>query len=430
MTSKTRASGLFARGGGVLVLGAAVFLEIAYILLFSPFVTNDMATHIGSSAAFVDSLAGFELGSRFLEWNPWPAPNLLAHLFLSVLIAAAGVESAEIIVLVVYVIALPFAALYAVRSTQEGSEWLAFFVLPLTFSFAFLYGFVNFSYSVVVFLVVAGFVLRTDARMTTRRSVALAALLVLAFFSHFVGYLAACLFVLAVIGVRAACLASRRRTILVHGAIALLPAAVLALIFVVSSESASDISWSGPTRRVAGMVTLTWGTVSYDRLEIIFCLVAAAALWVLIARSALARRPWRERDPDTIALAVFTLSAALVTVAAPDAVGSGGSYLSERLVLFPVLGVLIWLSRQSLRTVHFVTGAAVAVVAAAGLALVRYDELREIERIADDLAVTIPCVGRQATMVQGNLADVRVGSAGRIDALTAEEDGSPLLPRV
>ena len=169
------------------------------------------------------------------------------------------------------------------------------------------------------------------------------------------------------------------------------------------------------------MVTLTWGVVAYDRLEIVFCLIAAAALWTLVVVAARARKPWRERDYDTIAVGLFTLTMALVTVAAPDEVGSGGGQLSYRLVVFPVLGALIWLGRQELRAKYLAAGAGLAVLAAFGLALVRYDDLREVERVANDLAVTIPCVQKGATVVQGNLAYVGFGSAGRIrGALMAE----------
>lgn len=50
--------------------------QVAYLFIYSPFLTNDGAAHIGSAAALVDSLRGFELGDRFIEWNPWPAPSV------------------------------------------------------------------------------------------------------------------------------------------------------------------------------------------------------------------------------------------------------------------------------------------------------------------------------------------------------------------
>ena len=280
----------------------------------------------------------------------------------------------------------------------------------------------NFSYSIVLFLIIAGFVLRSGVQPTAGRTAALAALLVVAFFTHLVGCLAAGLFVLAVLGARVARVESHRRATLIRGTLALVPAAGLTVLFVVSSESASGTVWaSSPLSRVAGLVTLTWGVVSYDRLEIVFCLVAAAALWTLIVLAARARRPWREREPDTIGVALFILATSAVSIVAPDAVGSGGKQLSYRLVVFPVLGALIWLGRQGLRAEYLAAGGVAALLAAGGLAVVRYDDLREVERIADELTLTIPCVEREATVVQGNLAQVSFGSAGRIrGALMAE----------
>jgi hypothetical protein len=419
--------GRIARGRGRdlrlagVVLGAAVLLEAIYVSRFSPFVTNDSAMHLNVSAALTDSLRGWDLGARFLEWNFWPSPNVLTDLVLAIGIEAVGPEWSERLVLLGYVIALPFATLYAVTSNRAASAWLALFALPLTFTLTFLYGFLNFSYSVVLFLVVAGFVLRIPAQMPRGRTAVLAALLLLAFFTHFVGFLAACLFVMLVLGARAAVQTAQRRTILVRGGAALIPGAALALVFVASSDSASVATWYRPTRgRLQELVTLTWGLVAYDDLEKLACVGLAVVLWGLIVLAAVRRRPWHERDPDTIGVALFAVLVALIELLAPEAVGSGGSFLTQRLALFPVYGALIWLARQDLRRSELMAGAVVAVAAAFSLAGVRNDELRQIERISADQAALTPCVQRDATIVQLDLARVPLGSAARIETLTNE----------
>jgi hypothetical protein len=408
----------------LVALGLAVALQVAYILLFSPFVTVDAAAHLASAAALVDSVSGFEVGDRFLEWNASPEPNLLAILLLAALIPLVGLAAAETLVLIGYVVALAAAAWYAVRAAP-GSEWLVLFVLPLTFSVSFLWGFLSFSYSVAVFLVIAGFLLRTEVSMPSRRTVALAALLVLVFFTHFVGFLASGLLVLLVLAARAFLAPAHRATIVARGAAALMPAVLLALVFVVSSSSASVTSWGSPVRRLAGLVTLKSGLVAYDRLELVFSLAVAGALCTLIVVSVARRRPWLEREADTIALGVFTVAVGLVTILAPYSVGSGGSILAPRLVLFSVLGAVLWLARQRLSPRHILAGGVVAAVAAAGLAVVRYDEHRHMERVAGDLEAITACVARGSTIVQGNLAyvpfsysefDPHSAEAGRVAA--------------
>ena len=99
-----------------------------------------------------------------------------------------------------------------------------------------------------------------------------------------------------------------------------------------------------------------------------------------------------------------------------------------------MFGALLWLAGQELPRTYAVAAACVALVAAAGLAAVRYDELRQVERIAQDLAPALRCVDDHRTLVQGNLAQVPIGSAGRIDVLTneagritADTDGLDLL---
>ena len=167
----------------LLVLGVGVGLEIVYISLFSPFVTTDGAAHAGAAAALVDTVRGFELDGRFLEWNPWPAPNLLGNLLLAALLPVFGVEWALRLILAGYVVALPVATLYAVRAMRPGSAWLACFALPVTFSFCVLWGFFSFAYSIIAFLLTAGFLLRSPLRLARTRTAALAGLLLLTFFA-------------------------------------------------------------------------------------------------------------------------------------------------------------------------------------------------------------------------------------------------------
>lgn len=394
----------------LVALCVAVGLEIVYILLFSPFFTVDTGNHLATAAALVDSLGEFELGKRFLEWNLTPEPNLLSFVLLALLIPLVGIATAETLVLIGYVVALAAAAWYAVRSAP-GGEWLVLFVLPLTFSLSFLWGFLSFSYSVAVFLVVAGYILRTDVGMPGRRTVGLAALLTFAFFTHLVGYLASGLFVVAVLVARAALSPSLRRAVVIRGTSALLPSALLALVFVLSSGSESPTAWGNPVRRLAGIVTLKSAIVAYERLEIVFCLLAAGALWVLIVVALVRSLPWLERDPDTIGVGSFTLAITVVAMFAPHSVASGGSELHPRLALFSALGAVLWLSRQQFRRALLIGAAVVAIVAAAGLAFVRYDELRYLERVANDLSAVTPCVERGSTIVQGNLAYVPFNSS-------------------
>ena len=64
-----------------------------------------------------------------------------------------------------------------------------------------------------------------------------------------------------VLGMRAILRPERRATLVRHGVVALLPSVVLALIYVVTSNSAEPTGFTAPWRKVAGALTLEWGIV-------------------------------------------------------------------------------------------------------------------------------------------------------------------------
>jgi hypothetical protein len=395
---------------------------VVYILSYERFVTVDAAAHIGTAAHLVDELtgSGADVG-RLLEPNLAPAPNLLAGFLLTGLVWLAGIEWSERLLLLGYVVSLPAATWGALRSAgPRSADLLAFFALPLTFSFTFLYGFLNFSYSVVLFLVAAGVILRSGRTPTPARSLALSALLVVIFFTHLIGYLEAALLLLIVAGTQVAFARRTLRPQARHVALALLPTAGLTIWFLASSGSADANVWVNPVRKLAGIVSLDWALGSYDRLEWVFCVVAAGALWLLALLAV--RRAGRSAvsDPMGVGLALFVIASTAVAVASPEEVASGGSYLSQRLALFPAFGGLLWLARLPLGRREVLAGAAAAVVAGAGLLVVRHDELRSVARIAVDLDPLTACVEERSFLVQANLSTPRFGSLYRLSALGAE----------
>ena len=249
--------------------------------------------------------------------------------------------------------------------------------------------------------------------MTTGRTAALSALLLFTFFCHLVGYGVAVIFAVTVFAMRGLFHAELRATLARHAFAAILPSGVLAAIYLVTSRSVEPATFASPLRTLAGTVTLEWGIMTFDHVEVVFCLAAALALGLLVIGAALEMRPWRERNPDTLAVGVFTLVITTVAMFAPDTVGSGGAFISQRLALFSALGAVLWLAGQRISIAHIKVAACVAVASAAGLALVRYDDFRQLERVVQDLEVLVPCVDNNSTIVQGNLAPLFVGSLAR-----------------
>lgn len=407
----------------IVVLTVCVIAQMLFILAFDPFPTVDTAAHLGSARGFADFIAGESVTpSQFLEWNIVPPPNLLPQLALGMLVPAVGSLWAERLILLGYVIVFSLAGGWAIRQTRPGAMLLGFLVLPLTFNLPFLWGFLNFSYSIAGFLFVAGLLMRWDGRLDLGRMMVLASALVLVFFTHLVGYLEAGLLAACILG--AACIRDDRPVAaLTRATIALVPAVVLTLLFLIltcSEPTPLSFDLTAKLTSLKGLVSLTTGIATYDRLERVPCFAMGLALLILVLIAAV--RGWSSwiGRPVPLGLAVFILLSSIVALFAPDEMGSGGTLGSIRYALFPILGVILWLAYQPLPSRVLLIGATVAVLSASSLATIRYDELRAIEAALQDLRALEPSILPNSTVVQANVRQVKFGSLHRPSSLVAE----------
>jgi hypothetical protein len=411
----------------IMVLTACVIAQVLFILAFDPFPTTDTAAHLGSARGFADFIAGESVTpSQVLEWNIVPPPNLLPQLALGVLVPAVGSLWAERLILLGYVIMFSLAGGWAIRQTRPGAMLLGLLMLPLTFNLPFLWGFLNFSYSIAGFLFVAGLLMRWDGRLDFGRMMMLASALVLVFFTHLVGYLEAGLLAACILG--AACIRDDRPlAALTRATIALVPTVVLTLLFLMltrSEPTSVSFDLTAKLTSLKGLVSLTTGIATYDRLERVPCFATGLALWILVLIAAVrGRSSWIGR-PVPLGLAAFVFLSSVVALFAPDGVGNGvetgGYFGSIRYALFPILGVILWLAYQPLPSRVLLIGATVAVLSASSLAMIRYDELRAIEVALQDLRALEPSILPNSTVVQANVRRVRFGSLARPSSLVVD----------
>lgn len=407
----------------ILTFIVCIIAQVLFILAFDPFPTVDTAAHLGSARGFADVIAGESVTpSQFLEWNIVPPPNLLPQLTLGALVPAVGSLWAERLILLGYIILLSIAAGWAIRQAHPSAMLLGFLVLPLTFNLPFLWGFLNFSYSIAGFIFVAGLLMRWDGQLNSGRMMMLASAMVLVFFTHLVGYLEAGLLAGCILA--AACILNDRPLMaLTRAAIALSPAAILTLLFLLLTRSepmsvAFDLT--AKLTALKNLVSLTTGIATYDQLERVPCVATAFALWIMVLIAAVRGRSSWIRRPAPLGLAVFVLLSSVVALFAPDGMGSGGTLGSIRYALFPVLGAILWLAYQPLPSRVLLAGATVAVLSASSLATIRYDELRAIEVALQDLRALEPSILRNSTVVQANIRQVKFGSLARPSSLAAE----------
>ncbi len=422
-----------ARPGPVgLVIALAVLAELVVLALIPRLVTTDGAIHVGGAGLIRDLLTGAgDIHLHYVDITPYPVPNLTPELALAALMLVLDPGVAEKVLVAGYVILLPLGMLAAVRAAGARAPWLAVLAIPLTFSFTLQYGFYNFSYAVACALFVMAAALRLRERPTGRRAVVLGALLLVTYSCHLVPYAVALVFIAAVIGwdVLRALVETRgslREVVRRHGRLvglvvaAALPSLVLCVPFLILTRTGDPASYRPILVPFLGLLSFIWPLVTFDVREAVACIAMAGAvavltLWVI-------RRRWRERRwvDGTDGLALFTLATVGVFLVSPQGVASGGGILLERLALFPIYGIVLWLSAQDLPARLVRATAVVALVAAAGFVVLRMPAYLELSSRANDYLSVASCLAPGSTMLQANLYQVVPGPLRRQDPLIEE----------
>jgi len=339
-----------------------VVLVIASVVLALPFVvlghvnTIDGPGHV-LGARLLGSLGNTALVHHYYLSSITLSPNDLTEFLLAALMGIVSPTWSEKLVAIGYIIAFPLAVRFAIRSVNQKAGWLALLSLPFTINYLFLFGFYDFCYGLIGAFVAIGLAIRWRGQWSTWRVVSLAVVLLLTFASHVVPWVMAAI----VIGVLAladmAVGYSRRsgadgassgevatdphgpglfRTVLLPPVLAMVPAAVLTVLFLVSSTTGGlAIQRKSLSTLVGGLATLTLPTVSYTHLEYVAALLTALVLLIVLVLSIGALRGTRV-SALTIGLGASVIVCIVVYFASPDYIGTG-SYLNDRLSLFPPL---------------------------------------------------------------------------------------------
>ncbi len=414
-----------------LVLALVILVEVAFLLVVPRYVTVDGANHVGGAALIRDILQGSgALHLRYVEVTTYLAPNLLPEVALALSMLVLDPATAERLFQIAYVVAVPLALLYAVRSVRPGGAWIALLAIPLTFTFAFQYGFYDFSFGVTLFLVAAAYAWRHRVAPGWRAGLGFGMLALLLYLTHLVPYAELAVFLAVVCAGRvlrawraggsAAALATLRATLpLVVGA---LPSLALAASFFLRTGSAAPEVFLNPILQAVGILGLAIGLATTHPLEIAAAVVLALALAVLLLLAVLRRRvgarPREIRDEDV--LFGYALLALVVALVAPASVQSGGSYIPERLALFPIYGLALWLAAQDIsRRMARLAGAAMLAVATA-IFLARLPTTLSLSSAAVEYESLAPCLAPRSTMIQVNLITLPAGPLGRTDPFKSE----------
>lgn len=345
---------------------ALIGLFLLPIWLFDYLPLQDGPIHIHTA----DILHGFLTGhqSIFQDYyvtNLQLAPNWTAQVILTGLMFLTSPILAEKLLLSSYVILLPFAFRYALNATRSDSfapPFLAFLAFPFCYNLAFNMGFYNFAYSLVVFLFAIGYWLKHRSHLRPIQTGVLLLLILGLYFTHLFsfivfGIVVGGLTLLSAMGIvlkcrRAALLSLKPffiKTTLPTG-LALSPASLICLHFLSQNSTGSTgPKWANSifdNLRLGSLLTLS-SLVSRSGLEIflstaiVLLLVGLSAYWLVQKRASL-------QLTDIDGLLAVTIVLLGVYLAAPKAL-SGSVTIKDRVLLYPFLTLMLWLSARDYR---------------------------------------------------------------------------------
>jgi hypothetical protein len=321
-----------------LILIGANLLPIVW---FSHLPSADGPAHVYNSSLFLRLGNPHDPAWQFVEFNRSLPPNMLTHAVLALLTWLAGPLAAERLLVAGYATAFPLAFRYALRGVSRETHGIEFVGLLLVFNQHLHWGFYNFLAGLVAYLAALGYWLRIRERSASAASAAtMAALVAVIYLCHpvpLMAFWATVGFMLAVDVVRMGRMPVEQVRL---AAFATAPSLLLYLHFANTKTPGQSMpwEWSSP-RLVASMLIRLYPLATYTTVERIAALmisgaVVCAALWA-----------WRSgsiRGAAHIFVWVAGLLAALVFIAPSKAIG--GTLVTPRLVYFPLLFVLLWLS--------------------------------------------------------------------------------------
>ncbi len=369
--------------------GAALVVLLVPVWAFPYFPSQDGPTHVENARILLDYARPDQQALRvFYERSLDPVPNWLSHLSLSALLTVFAPRSADKIFLSLYVLALPLAFSYAVRSFPPVGSSRMLFVLPFVYNNFLYLGFYNLVFSAVPYLLVMGYWLRQESRFRLREGSVLALLLVGLYFCHAIGLVLA----LAGLAVLVATAVLRRRSE-GPGSAAFLPyataAAALPSLALLGHflRSRGEVAYEpGPSfgERLGALVRLS-ELVSFDPREA-WIAAALSLVWFGAAALLLAgkarRRDWHRGDAllGLVAAAGVVYFTARVTVLRSPGSSAGGGTTHDRVSLFVFLALSLWLAAQPLgrRAERALAGCALAATLGfLALRLPRHAELND-----------------------------------------------------
>lgn len=354
---------------------APLTLAALWIAIWPPH-SVDGPAHLLGARAIADHADPLYAAYYEIDW--FPTPNLAGTRLLALLVSLGGLRFAGTVMMLLAALGTPLALRYALRAVRSESAWLAIAGLPLAFGYLYFYGFWNYCLAIALALVCVGLTLRVAPSWPARSTAALAALLTLTWLTHLVPFVAAALFLAAVVVT-----GPRTGRAVFAPAVTVLPGVLLSLAYLLHTDSGDGPTWTSPLGRALGLVSLHTTITTYSRWEDAIGVGIAA---VLVALALVARRvvPASGAGAAGAAAGLATVAVAALVLLTPTNFGIDFGLIDERLAVFPVLFGLLWLAARPPEPRVALAAATALVVATGALAAVRVPDLQDYDDLAEE----------------------------------------------
>jgi hypothetical protein len=170
-----------------------VIINASIVFSFEYFPTLDSGAHAYNSNIIVDLLFGSVYDDYFII-NSELVPNLTAHVVMAAFNSFLPFNTAEKLTLFIYFVSFPILFRLLLSKFKKGNTWFVFLVFPFTHFATLYWGFYNFAYGVLFFLLGIIYWISNRDNFTIKNIVVYFFITILSYFSHLVSFIAMVMF--------------------------------------------------------------------------------------------------------------------------------------------------------------------------------------------------------------------------------------------
>ncbi len=377
-----------------------IIVHLIPVWAFEYFPSQDGPCHINNA----NIILGYNnpAHSVFREYyvlNKNIEPTWFGHLILAALMYIVPILVAEKIFLSGYIILFPISIRYVLRAIHPGAEFLSILAFPFIYNYVLHMGFYSFSYSIPVCFFVVGYWVKNQDRLSIRKIIILAFLLLLLYLFHIVSLMMAYtaiilmtlwlafydLFYLSTkkrkqqLDLQALWRGFKKRALM--PIYAFLPAFVFVIIFLYQRKT--GVAPSPPFWTMLEDLINISSIVSYSKTEGLLSKAIVVFFTAIFIYHIISKVVRHEKNPwDGIFIIVVAYTAIYFLAPNTYIISTngmyGGEFIKQRLNFYPFLAMILWFGAQSyhinVKKIIYIVSVGISVIVL-GLHITKYAEL-------------------------------------------------------